>query len=234
MIISPGRQYIFVHIPKTGGTALSAALETRARADDILIGDTPKALKRRGRVKKLQARGRLWKHATLADIEGLVPQAEFERYMIFTLVRNPWDRAVSYYHWLQAQAWDHPAVHLAKAQTFSAFLNAPETVKSLSIPYRTYVSDSMGQDRATFYARLEALDTDLAALWAHLGFVLSPIERINVSERTREYRAYYSDRDAELVATIAAEDIARFGYRFEDACSDGSKRSQSAGRSLYD
>lgn len=215
MIISPGRQYIFVHIPKTGGTALSAALEARARADDILIGDTPKALKRRGRVKKLQARGRLWKHATLADIEGLVPQAEFERYVIFTLVRNPWDRAVSYYHWLRAQSWDHPAVRLAKAQPFSAFLNAPETVQSLLTPYRAYVSDSTGQDRATFYVRLETLDADLAPIWAHLGFDLSPIARRNASERGRDYRAYYSERDAELMAKMAAEDIARFGYRFD-------------------
>ena len=44
MIISPGRGYVFVHAPKTGGTAMALALEARAMADDILIGDTPKAL----------------------------------------------------------------------------------------------------------------------------------------------------------------------------------------------
>jgi hypothetical protein len=39
MIISPGRGYVFVHIPKTGGTSLALALEARAMKDDILIGD---------------------------------------------------------------------------------------------------------------------------------------------------------------------------------------------------
>ena len=47
MIISPGRRYVFVHIPKTGGTALSVALEARAMKEDILSGDTPKAQARR-------------------------------------------------------------------------------------------------------------------------------------------------------------------------------------------
>ena len=55
MIISRGRRYVFVHIPKTGGTALSLALEARAMKDDILIGDTPKARTRRARLKALKA-----------------------------------------------------------------------------------------------------------------------------------------------------------------------------------
>ena len=51
---------------------MAAALEQRAMADDILIGDTPKAKRRRKRLDKLRAKGRLWKHSTLADIEGVV------------------------------------------------------------------------------------------------------------------------------------------------------------------
>ena len=58
MIISRGRSYIFVHIPKTGGTSLALALEARAMKDDILIGDTPKARRRRHRLKSLPARAR--------------------------------------------------------------------------------------------------------------------------------------------------------------------------------
>ena len=89
MILSRGRRYIFVHIPKTGGTAMALALEGRAMADDILIGDTPKAVKRRGRIKGLETAGRLWKHSTLADIEGMVTREEMDDFLIFTLVRNP-------------------------------------------------------------------------------------------------------------------------------------------------
>ena len=44
MIYSPKHGYIFIHIPKTGGTSMALALESRAGKDDLMLGDTPKAL----------------------------------------------------------------------------------------------------------------------------------------------------------------------------------------------
>jgi hypothetical protein len=73
VIVSPGRGYVFVHIPKTGGTSMALALEARAMKDDILIGDTPKARRRKGRLKGASTAGRLWKHSRLSDIAGLLP-----------------------------------------------------------------------------------------------------------------------------------------------------------------
>lgn len=217
MIISRARRYIFVHIPKTGGTALSLALEARAAKDDILIGDTPKARARKGRLQGVKTAGRLWKHSTLADVAGLVSDAEVAASFTLTLVRNPWDRMVSYYHWLRGQGFAHPAVGLAKALDFSAFLHHPQTQASLrSWPYGAYVRDRHGQEHCQLFARLENLAADLAPFEAHLGFRLKPLPRINESERVRDWRGYYSDKDAALVAEVCAEDIARFGYAFED------------------
>ena len=217
MIISPGRRYVFVHIPKTGGTALSLALEARAMKEDILIGDTPKARARRGRVKGLKAAGRLWKHSTLADIDGVVSPEDLRGMFCFTLVRNPWDRAVSYYHWLRDQSFAHPAVGLAKALNFSGFLNHPQTRTGLRLwPAAAYLRNRAGVDCCQLFARLEHLDTDLAPLEAHLGFRLTPLPRANASTRARDWRRFYSDQDAANLADDCAEDIARFGYRFDD------------------
>ncbi len=214
MIISRGRNYIFVHIPKTGGTSMALALEGRAMKDDILIGDTPKARRRRRRLDGAGARGRVWKHSTLADIEGLVPQAQIAQAFTFTLVRNPWDRLVSYYHWLRTRSFDHPAVHLAARVGFSGFLNAPETQLSLrAAPYGHYMRGASGAEHCDAYIRLEHLDADAAPLWAHLGFELA-LPRENASPRGRDYRPYYTTGDADLVAALCAEDIARFGYTF--------------------
>jgi hypothetical protein len=215
MILSRGRRFIFIHIPKTGGTALTLALEARAMKDDILIGDTPKARARKGRLQGVKSAG-LWKHSTLADIAGLATEAEIADFFTLTLVRNPWDRAVSYYHWLRGQSFAHPAVGLAKTHDFSGFLNHPQTETSLRLwPYTAYMRAPNGQDRASLYARLEHLDQDLAPFEAHLGFRLTPLTRANESERARDWRGFYSDADAALLADISAGDIARFGYRFD-------------------
>jgi len=214
MIISPGRQFIFVHIPKTGGTSMALALEDRAHRDDILIGDTPKAMKRKRRLKTLTAKGRLWKHSTLSDIDGIVSPDELSRMFVFTLVRNPWDRMVSYYHWLKRQSFDHPAVALAKASDFDAFVLADETRATLrSSSYASYVTDIQGTERADAFVRLEALDADLAPVREHLGFSLT-VPHANRSERPADYRAAYTDKTADAIAEMCADDIARFGYHF--------------------
>lgn len=214
MIISRGRNYVFVHIPKTGGTSMALALEGRAMKDDILIGDTPKARRRRKRLTGVTAAGRVWKHSTLADIGGLVSQEETGEAFVFTLVRNPWDRMVSYYHWLRGQSFEHPAVTLARQVTFAAFLADPNTQSAVrAAPYGSYVTGPDGQERCDLFIRLEHFEKDARPLWWHLGFELS-LPHSNRSERRADYREYYDEASLCIVEEICGEDIHRFGYEF--------------------
>ncbi|MEL6644372.1 MAG: sulfotransferase family 2 domain-containing protein [Pseudomonadota bacterium] len=215
MIISRGRSYVFVHIPKTGGTALTIALEDRAKADDVLIGDTPKARRRKRRLEAMTPAGRLWKHSRLSDIDGVVSPDELDEMLVFTLVRNPWDRMVSYYHWLKAQTFRHPAVTLAKAHGFSGFLNHPHTQSSLSQDMAAaYVTDARGRLRCDHFVRIEQFADDIAPVERHLGFALAPLARVNESVRPEDYRSVYSEADAAKVGQIWSADVARFGYSF--------------------
>lgn len=209
MIISPGRGYIFIHIPKTGGTSLALALEARAKKDDILIGDTPKAVKRRKRQRSLNAPGRLWKHSRYSDIDGMpeLPDPAF----VFTLVRNPWDRMVSMYHWSREQSFDHPMVDAAKANGFDEFLCLPQVQGALRNDRAyDYVTDREGRLRCDAFVRLEHLKTDLTPIEDHLGFRIE-MPRVNASNHP-DTSAMYSVETETLIADIYAEDIKRFGY----------------------
>lgn len=216
MIISHGRRYIFVHAPKTGGTSLALALEARAMKDDIMLGDTPKATRRRHKVKNIPTSGRLWKHSGLCDIGGLVTQTQIEQFFVFTIVRNPWDRVVSYYHWLRTQTFEHPAVGIAKATDFSGFLRSSAVMRSLrDQPYTSYVTDNAGAERCNHFLRLEHLEQDIGPLKAHLGFDLGPLPHVNSSNRDADFRGYYTPDDAEIVAQTCKGDIGRFDYTFD-------------------
>jgi hypothetical protein len=214
VIISKARKYIFVHIPKTAGTSLTLALEDRAAKDDIIIGDTPKAKRRKKRLEELQPSGRLWKHSTLADIDGIVSASELDEMFCFTLVRNPWDRAVSYYHWLRAQSFSHPAVGLSKALRFSEFIRHKDTEAAFRAnPASRYMTDARGQERCAAYVRMEFLEQDLRVVEAHLGFALT-LGQVNTSNRSENYRGYYDESLAAFLGELCAEDVTRFNYQF--------------------
>jgi len=216
MIVSRGRRYVFVHIPKTGGTALTLALEGRALKDDILIGDTPKARARKRRLAGITTQGRLWKHSTLTDIQGLVSADEMAGFFTVTLVRNPWDRMLSFYHYLREKSFDHPMVRAARAHDFHGFLQDHVTCRLIAdTPASSYLRRPDGSDGGQLYARIEHFEQDIRPFEDHLGFRLSPLARENASTRPRDWRPAYSAQTAEHVAQLCAEDITRFGYRFD-------------------
>ena len=126
---------------------MTLALEARAKADDIIIGDTPKSKQRRKRSVDLTPAGRLWKHSTLRDIDGIVDASAMQDYFVFTIVRNLWNCMVSYYHWAREQSFDHPVIRSARDHDFAEFLHHPDVWRPLqAAPYRSYVQGPSRMD----------------------------------------------------------------------------------------
>jgi hypothetical protein len=51
-------------------------------------------------------------------------------------------------------------------------------------------------------------------LWAQLGFVCR-VGWENRSNRQADWRSYYTDTDAALIANVCGADVAAFGYAFD-------------------
>ena len=123
MIVSHRHRFLFVKTKKTAGTSLEIALSGICGPEDVITPISPPdeaerrrlgypgprnlepATSRRGGlelVRRLRRRDapRFRNHMPAAGIRRLVPQAVWDGYFKFCFDRNPWDRAVSLYHWL--------------------------------------------------------------------------------------------------------------------------------------
>jgi hypothetical protein len=105
MIISPSRNFIFIHLEKCGGTSVESALQPYLHWSDMILGSTEFGEKaqqnyyeRFGReeVNKFM----LWKHSTAKDIYSFI-QDGWDDFIKFSIVRNPVELVVSLYKFSQ-------------------------------------------------------------------------------------------------------------------------------------
>jgi hypothetical protein len=94
-MISDELKFVFMHIPKTGGSSVGYFLRNVSR-ENIKI-----ATSRLGPGKGISVNdkdnGKNVKHISL--IKHLKDEPMLQNYYKFTIVRNPYDRAMSYYFW---------------------------------------------------------------------------------------------------------------------------------------
>lgn len=211
MIISPSRYFVFVHPPKTGGTAISLAYEERARPDDLLFGDTPKATKRQGNFNRKHPHRKLSKHATLQQAMEAVPQLQLAGFRVAITVRNPWDRMVSFYTWARSQGFDHPMIAAAKDQDFATFLSDAR----VRDPFKRYGTQCYAEPASAIILRQERLAEDWRELCEILEFPAPALEKTNLSDRPRDWRAFYTDETAALIPDLFRWEVGALGYTFE-------------------
>lgn len=211
MIISPARRFVFIHPPKTGGTAISLAYEARAHKDDLLFGDTPKAKRRQGNFNRKHPEAKLSKHSPAPALSTALPDVDFTGWTVAMTVRNPWDRVVSFYAWARAQSFEHPMIAAAKSQDFATFLQDPRVAN----PFKRGATPAYAAPFTPRLLRHERLEADWQALCADLGLAPSLLPRVNTSDRTSDWRPYYTEATADLIPELFRWEVESLGYRFD-------------------
>lgn len=101
MIWSPVRNFCFVHVPKTGGTAVQQAYKEHLRFGDVVLAAWRKSLDNwYGEVLQVG------KHSSAAHIAAHLGVERFGQALSYAIVRDPLERLVSYYKWIQS--FEHP------------------------------------------------------------------------------------------------------------------------------
>lgn len=198
-MISIQHQFIFVHIPKTAGNALQSLLSPYSE-DKIIARDNKDGVHRFG----LESRFGTVKHSTLADyLSALGPDAFWSKRR-FTCVRNPWDRAISFYfspHRRQT-GWNR-----------HEFIDLLDTIQPMT-SYLRLPSDGPGtlaSRNLDFIIRYEKLQEDFDGLCDLLAIPRQRLPVLNKSNRL-PYTDYYDPELIQRVADRFSADIKLLDY----------------------
>jgi hypothetical protein len=202
-MIDHDKRLIFVHIQKTGGNSVAAALG--------LHPDCPE------------------KHHFAPSLRTRYGEAAWGAYFKFSFVRNPWDRLVSWWSMIDAQ---RPAFEagapinrfqsfiLRSASTFDEFLdNCDEEIadgdgrKWIYRNQSDYLTDASGAPLVDFIGRYERIEQDFGNALLRAGLTSVALPRVNASIR-RPYAEYFTPAQAAKVGQRFAKDVTTFGYAF--------------------
>lgn len=216
MLLSLRYGFLFVHIAKTGGTSIRAALDRYRRRDPYYL---PQAVC--SRISHLTGHRigcKFPRHAKVVAAREMLPHELFERLFKFAFVRNPWDLQVSSFHHIRRE---RPHI-MAGCDDFEAFLrykldpNRPYQFHiDTSIELQSdYLVDLQGRVVVDFVGRYENFTADFGEACRRIGIAPPPLAHRRRAKNRGEYRRYYSDAAAELVARRFKPDIVRFEYSF--------------------
>lgn len=209
MIISHRYRYVFVEVPRTGSTAISA--ELREHYDGHAV---------------------LRKHATYRDFLRVASREE-RSYFTFSAVRNPLDVAVTRYIRLKDDVQElyrdprkvaqrnslasrlerriHAWVQRTDAD-FTSFLK-----RWYLVPYDTWTT--LDDAKMSAIIRFESLSSDFAATLRKLG--IEPIRELPVRNATpgkdRAWEALYSPAATRRAVWVFGPYMERWGYRFPES-----------------
>jgi len=206
MLISESKSFLFVHVQKTAGTSLADILKPHALhpAD----GHLNKLASDLGLVRDWR-KFHFRKHANLRKAQSLIPAPVYDSLFKFGFVRNPWERLVSWYHYVQKTPSHEDC---RSGETFADFaariMEKPRRAQWWMIEDR---SGGMGLD---FVGRFENLNDDIAHLCQRVGIEPQTLPYRN-KMADKDYRMFYNDRLVLAVKNTWTREIDAFGYTFE-------------------
>lgn len=223
MLLSPRYKFLFVHIAKTGGTSVRAALERVRWRDPWYWLMLP--CHRLSHLTGHRLGTKFPRHAHAIAAREMLPREFYDSLFKFAFVRNPWDLQVSSFHHIRRERPHYLNGH----DNFADFLRwklDPERPWQFHVDtsierQSDYLVDLRGDLIVDFVGRYERLREDFEFACKRIGIACPELpHRRQATDRSRDYRSYYDDDLAERVANHFRDDVERFGYRFDDPARD--------------
>jgi sporulation protein YlmC with PRC-barrel domain len=210
---------IFIHLQRTGGNSIHKEFQELDQ-NLILNIEFDLSLKRT-------------RHCFASDIKAIIDNNIFNNYTKFCVVRNPFDRMVSWYSMLKQGFGNDRVVMPYKAvktvgdeviievnkntNSFEDFIMLPRNHKS-GLFERFYVNqlDYISENNNILVDRIlrfENLSCDFNNLAKEIGFA-GKLPHVNKSKHREDYRNYYTKNAKEAILQRFKQDFEYFGYSF--------------------
>ena len=198
------KKTVFLHIPKTGGKSINLGMSKYNQYSNM-----------QGKRPFKGLIGHLTLDETLDNLHS-----PYDDYTFFATVRNPWDRAVSFFHYVSqnplASGQPELGSKISKGEIeFEEFIEimTSGTGHKVMRPQYDYILNKLNIDVSL--VRNEFLQEDLVKFLHECGQKEYPhIPHINKSIHNH-YSTYYSDRTIELIRNYESGIIKQVGYIFE-------------------
>ena len=216
MLLSLRYQFLFVHIPKTGGTSIRVALRRYKWKDPYRIPFF--FLSRLSSLTGHRLACKLPRHAKAIAAYEMLPRDLYQKLFKFAFVRNPWDLQVSSFHHIRRER-----PHLLKGVTdFESFLRMKlgrgrDYVYHFDVSIERqsdYIVDMHRNLIVDFVGRYENFDSDFEEACKKIGILCPRLPRRRQATDRSDYRKYYHNATAQLIADHFKSDIEMFGYSF--------------------
>lgn len=218
-MISDKHKYVFVHIPKCGGSSIELNLLAR---ENIYINNFIKngfsklsPLQKKKYNLGRQDMGVSSQHLKINQYES----QKTKNYFTFSFVRNPWDRMVSEYFYIRKK-WGCDCKEKYFKKTFPNFRSfVIKNGLQCSWPSHRFqqidfVLNPMTNQMVDFIGRFENLNRDFRYVCQRIGFKkLARLRQTNVTYH-KKYRHYYDTETKNIIAHKFRRDIEYFKYTF--------------------
>jgi len=212
-VISISRNFLFIHVPKTGGNSIQNILKEYSEDQVVAISPMQDGLER---FEVKNEKFNITKHSKLSRYKRELDADVFRRLFKFATIRNPWDRMISYYfspgHGVTK--WDRVDFIrvVQKVPALRSYISEKTLLQRIKIPV-PWLQKPLGTE-IDFLIRFEQIDEDFKTVCERINIPYVSLPKRNRSER-KHYSLYYDDELKALVAQKFKEEIALGGYTFQ-------------------
>lgn len=200
--------FIFIHVPRTGGTSIEAAFCNHFLGKSIHEITDDEAEKYR-----LPKPGLVHQHFSLKEYEAICPVARLEHIFKFAVVRNPWDlviSAIKFFRLHQRELF----TQLTWKERIRNYLDQPRPIWGHTFgPQSDFVLSSRG-DIVDLVIEYQDLANGFEQVCQILCIPKLKLGRALATESQVGYQSYYDDESADWVAGRFQADIALWGFEF--------------------